>query len=375
MSIPRLHVDFPVIPRVKTPTIFGTSASGFMCPTTSLESNGRLKPPILMSTPTGLLDLYGPIAVVVEAVLYGVYLPLFSTSVRVILQQQETGSRPAKIFFWGSIVAFCLATAHIGLDVFRLVRATVHLDGSFYDPAKTSYPMIEYSINTAIVCVADFMVIYRCYLVWGNNLSVVLLPFILTVVNNILAGIVLAEYTKPSPGAWVGWTGTTLSCISLLQHAVTTGLIAWRIWRHQKQMDGIFGASSDPSTNLTRVIRIMVESAAIYLAALFLLIIFLIAGHRAAYIFLLAVVPCIGIAFSLLTIRLAAETTQPGSSVIISSGAPEWASSHRTDESRVWQARSGTYQMRSLMGDEEPHGLGQKIIPDQRLSDDIPANI
>ena len=121
----------------------------------------------------------------------------------------------------------------------------------------------------------------------------------------------------------------TIYALALVQNTWTTGLIAWRIWR-QDRASAVIGLSSATSrSSLIPIVRIVIESAAIYVLELIVLIILYALNHNAQFVLQEAVVPTVGmlngirfrdfpllmmsiqgIVFTLMTVRLAMRSSK-----------------------------------------------------------------
>jgi uncharacterized iron-regulated membrane protein len=90
----------------------------------------------------------------------------------------------------------------------------------------------------------------------------------------------------------VHWMNT-IYALAFAQNSITTGLIAYKIW-HQHRSSVAAGMTSGRKTSLISVVRIVVESAAIYLFLLLVLIILYALKHNAQFILQEASVPTVG---------------------------------------------------------------------------------
>ena len=90
----------------------------------------------------------------------------------------------------------------------------------------------------------------------------------------------------------IHWMNTIYS-LAFVQNSITTGLIAYRIWRQDRRSVAA-GISTGSKTSLIPVVRIVVESAAIYLLELLVLIVLYALKHNAQFILQEAVVPTVG---------------------------------------------------------------------------------
>jgi hypothetical protein len=91
----------------------------------------------------------------------------------------------------------------------------------------------------------------------------------------------------------LSWMATVYPLV-FAQNIITTGLIAFKIWTQHRTSaaNGVVDASSQLS--LMRILRIIIESAAIYTFQLLVLLILYPMQHNAQFIVQSAVIPSIG---------------------------------------------------------------------------------
>jgi hypothetical protein len=119
----------------------------------------------------------------------------------------------------------------------------------------------------------------------------------------------------------------TIYAVGFVQNTMTTGLIVYRIWRQDRQSRGIISSS----LKLIVIVRIIVESASIYLLNILILIILYALNSTGQLLALESIVPvcgefrhvnvlnnyqifmlhpgCQGIVFTLITVRLSLHTS------------------------------------------------------------------
>lgn len=86
----------------------------------------------------------------------------------------------------------------------------------------------------------------------------------------------------------------TIYALAFVQNVMTTGLIAWRIWRQEKESVNVGIHSADSRSSLLPIVRIIIESAMIYVVELLVLIILYALKHNAQFVVQEAVVPTVG---------------------------------------------------------------------------------
>jgi len=285
------------------------------------------------------MDVIGIVSVWFEAILYGFYCTLFLESVYIIIKKQKTKTTPAKVFFIATLVMFMVATSHIAINVYRLLRGYVWLVA---DPGPVVYfsdlgrweNVAHDAINGIMTWIGDFLLIYRCFIVWDNNYYIIILPTLLLASSIVANGVALHLFIEVRLGtlfspALVRWMDSIYS-IALAQNTITTGLIAYRIWRQDRESQILGIRSEDPKTSLKPILRIVVESAVIYVLTAVVIIILYARNNNFQFVVQEAIVPIIGIVFTLLSVRIAMRSSKLLATTA-APGAPttEWRAARR----------------------------------------------
>ncbi|KAJ7918513.1 hypothetical protein B0H13DRAFT_1869286 [Mycena leptocephala] len=132
----------------------------------------------------------------------------------------------------------------------------------------------------ANMIVGDFVLIYRCFIVYGRRWLAIAVSFTL-----YLAGIAMAvklmqvEITTSNAAITINsnvikpWWSAFFA-ITAAQNVLTTSLLVWRIWRIEHQSEKFRGRStavrSCKPTRLRKVIRVVAESGLAYSTLVFL---------------------------------------------------------------------------------------------------------
>ncbi|KZP16472.1 hypothetical protein FIBSPDRAFT_975886 [Athelia psychrophila] len=260
------------------------------------------------------MQTVGIMSVWLETLLYGMYASLFFQTIFIILKKNKTTSGPSRVFFGGIIFMFLTATAHIGVNLHRVLNAYVYeVDTigpvAYFGDLGRWDNLLQNFLNAGTTWVGDGLIIYRCYIVWQNNIYIVIFPISMVIVSIVANAIVgyryarLEQVTVFSPYL-VHWQNT-IYALAFIQNIFTTGLIAYRIYAQDKRSNGLVATSQ---VSLGYLVRVMVESAAVYVLDILLLIILYAVGSNGQFIAQEAVVPVCGIVFTLMTVRLAMAT-------------------------------------------------------------------
>ncbi|KAJ7106660.1 hypothetical protein C8R44DRAFT_885930 [Mycena epipterygia] len=199
--------------------------------------------------------------VVMESLLYGLLLVLFSTNLYLRITRfakpEKFASRGS--LWWNAIVLsniaiFLTCTAHWIITVDRFFRAFLGSAGDplqFYmDDSQLTVVMIT-TFGIVTSWTGDAVVIHRLWLIWNRDLRVLFVPVLL-----LLGGIICGIRVLTTGGAWitVGWV------LNSIINIYCTIFIAWRIWKTSR-------ATTEVGSGLLMpLFVILIESAAIWTA-------------------------------------------------------------------------------------------------------------
>jgi hypothetical protein len=82
--------------------------------------------------------------------------------------------------------------------------------------------------------------------------------------------------------------------LNFTQNVLTTGLISWKIWTQHKESTGAGLIDHGTAPTLMRVIRVLIESAALYTIQLFIVIVLYFSGHPAQWVVQMSLFPSTG---------------------------------------------------------------------------------
>ncbi|KAI0739187.1 hypothetical protein C8Q80DRAFT_235591 [Daedaleopsis nitida] len=211
----------------------------------------------------------------------------------------------------------------------------------FYADVTTAPSLIKNSLTVALAIISDFIIVYRTYVVWSASVWIILIP----------TGLLCADIAF---GIWSTWTlaHTPFGSAPILAevavrvkyffiftfavNVICSSLICFKIWRINR--NSAPWTSGDRATS--RVFEVVIESAALYCAHLFIMIVTDIVGSNVFFIFLDCLPPVTALVFSLLIVRTRTGTTVQTTMASQQSGTIRfWTSSQAM--SRTTQVQSG----------------------------------
>ncbi|RXW22640.1 hypothetical protein EST38_g3200 [Candolleomyces aberdarensis] len=289
-----------------------------------MSSNGNL---ISQNSPgVGQEEVYALVAFWLDTLIYGealegAYLSLFISSFNGLWRGWRRGA--SKVFFVGMCLMFLLTT------VDALVTAHLNVYAYTWGLSREKGPVeilhawnrwdrFTHSVMISLVLwIADFLAIYRCYIIWEKNWKVILLPSVLLLLSMRAdpagTNIVNLHWFLHPEKSWLRPTALVFldMCypFHLGQNLLTTGLIAFKIWK-QHLRSAQSGVRAYTGVTLVYVLRIIFESAMIYTLQMLILVILFQLRHRAMVIFQTSLAPSASIVFVLMITRVERARTR-----------------------------------------------------------------
>nr|GAT49638.1 predicted protein [Mycena chlorophos] len=192
-----------------------------------------------------------------------------------------------RVMFGVSVVLFVIATMHLAMNPYRLIHGLIIFCDRPGGPAYLG--VLEYWDH-----------------IFKDTLASSATPLRFIAVSTVSGYMVCGLYTTVDPSATVfkfnprlaNWI-TTFYSIAVAQNIMTTSLMAYRLW----SVDARSAAHRIHRCPFIHVLRILVESAALYLFVEILLSLYSI-NLNAQYILLEIVPPIVGITINVITIRI-----------------------------------------------------------------------
>ncbi|KAF8198885.1 hypothetical protein K438DRAFT_1966855 [Mycena galopus ATCC 62051] len=213
-------------------------------------------------------------ALVVETLLYGIFLVLFFAMCYLRLSTQEKGkSRFADGVLWRTSVEvsllalLVLATAHWTITIFCFFSAFFgggdDTLGAVLIALLTRlqvFVITENALTVFSMLVGDAILIHRTWVIWNRNIRVALLPISLWMGMMVSGLVPVSLLYHGSPGSlhaifyWI----SAYFMLSTITSIYCTTLMAWRIWKTCRESEEL------RARNIMCVLTVLVESAAIW---------------------------------------------------------------------------------------------------------------
>ncbi|KAJ7101442.1 hypothetical protein B0H15DRAFT_927222 [Mycena belliarum] len=216
-----------------------------------------------------------------EGIGYGVNLVLFMVAITVLVRRNPTASKMP--IFAVTCLMFSLCTVHFSLNFHNvytglMVHPRPHI--SEETPLLAGADMI-FAITDFF---SQLILIYRCYIVWGKTVWIIILPVLVAFASVAcgvgLIGLVLSiDPTAPQTPAAIVPVGDAAFAMSLILNFSTSMLIVGRIWymSRQSRIQGV----AHHKTSVQSAMEIVIESGLLFLAAQFVFVVLFAIAHPA----------------------------------------------------------------------------------------------
>ncbi|KAK0439679.1 uncharacterized protein EV420DRAFT_1733612 [Desarmillaria tabescens] len=273
-------------------------------------------------------------AVIIESLAHGMYTALLAVVLWRILLFSVPPRRQTKVLAGISVFMYIMATIHIAVRWYYARRAFITkgqteetryfaLIDSLIAGGPLWVPTIASVVASTNILMADCVIIWRCWVIWGRNWRIIVLPSICTLCGTLFDIFFLFQELTPFTGSqgssstpWgsdsIKW-GVAYYSMTLSTTIICTVLIVYRL---------VQASTTSLSLSIAvnpyyRVMEIMVESAVLYVIALVIYIPFIATNNPNSLYPQVVLVSVTGIAPTLILLRVASGNqsgnTNPGS--------------------------------------------------------------
>jgi len=243
-----------------------------------------------------------------SSILYGIFVVLLIASLYILLFRRKT-KNPNFILIAAAMSMFLVNTTVLGISFARVDDAFIILRNEPGGPIADLTLLSQWKevTRTALTCsyfvLADAVLIYRCWIVWGKNIWIVVFPMVLFLASATVDVFMVVTMATLDAGDSIFVTAlgdwiTAVISLTLAQNIIVTSLIVFRIWKIN------MSTASSAAGSLRPIVSIILESGVIYCASLFIFLMTYVAGSNSQYIMVDCINPMIGITFTLLIVRV-----------------------------------------------------------------------
>ncbi|KAI8999075.1 hypothetical protein BD414DRAFT_505651 [Trametes punicea] len=280
----------------------------------------------------------------IECAMYGIFLMLSFTSLLLLSRREkrahDVGKSTARVGFWTNRPAFLLALLRsplVAANILLMLTITAHWLITMYrffvavTQRETMQEATDYIADlsqgleiarTALLLVdmilGDIVIVYRTWIVWKRDFRAIVVPCI-TIAGLVVTGSGILYQFKalgPNSGIFASNIGPWIvaECIATLcTNFYGTTMIAYKIYslNHQSKRDGLYRAQGGSLLRTLKraaayqeALAIFVESAALYSVWTMLFVIFYLTHSPLQTMGSGCGPTLIGIAFTLITVRV-----------------------------------------------------------------------
>ncbi|EJT98369.1 hypothetical protein DACRYDRAFT_110811 [Dacryopinax primogenitus] len=242
--------------------------------------------------------------------LYGFFCALFGLSIHILFRRRQ--EHVNYFLLTASVLIFVLTTLVTVLECNRLLLGLLFTPPGltpdiYFSGAGTWTYALQLSGCMANILVADAVMLYRVWVVWGKRWSFVVVNAILwfATLGSAIRVIQLEVNGVRNPVDFANllllahWS-TAVPALSLGQTVIATALISFRLYHVERSVAGVSRKSLYP------IMRIVIESGAIYTVLMIIETVTQAVPNAisASLLFFQLISPCIGITFSLIVVRV-----------------------------------------------------------------------
>ncbi|KAJ6616753.1 hypothetical protein B0H10DRAFT_2036190 [Mycena sp. CBHHK59/15] len=253
------------------------------------------------------------IGVFLENIIYGVYLSVFVECCVILRRKHQTRNVKHIYLIVTTVLMFILITMRCVIDTVRCIVAFNNV-GLDFGPPNTTIGLVTNACWFFVTAVADTFIIFRTFIVWQRNWFVIILPSMVCLANfgsSIWVIVALIEFDPEGGSVFENIVIKSMNSfisLTLCTNLICTGLISFRIFQIRRKVAGMVSGGSGRWDG-TKVISIIVESAAMYTLLLTGSLISNSLNSYVNYILFNCTPPTIGVVFSYIIIRVSRGTS------------------------------------------------------------------
>ncbi|KAJ6589253.1 hypothetical protein B0H19DRAFT_234434 [Mycena capillaripes] len=285
------------------------------------------------------------VGAILEDLAYGLYLSYFLQGLQTIFgRKKQRGNIPIRLLIT-SLILFFLITLRMVLDnkfiVVGFTYDTITPNAAdIYMESFGNGALFRTGTYVALTIVADIFIVYRVYAIWSGNIFATAVPFILAIADIVTGGLFIQAIRElaagDSPdGRNVATHAIVFYSFTLALNVISSFLISLRIYITKRRVEDLTRVVS--SLDLTTTMTILIESAVLYSASLIAMIVPTALGDNVQFCLLSVMPGIIGIAFSLIIIRIGsglspASSAGPESTIQFARSATTATSQYNTTD-------------------------------------------
>lgn len=198
--------------------------------------------------------------VALEGITWGIYTSVFLIYMRLDRQKKKN------ILYYPLISLWIICTAFFAVDagaawfaIFGTTDSDTAASSNLNVASSVMYSLIDY--------ISQLILIYRCWIMWGQKWPVVVLPLLSSLaafVGGLVVSVDLAVVGRNGIAAsWSLPLGTASFALSLVTNTLVTATLVLRLWGIYREIKAVMPSLSSQTHDLRPTISMLVESGAL----------------------------------------------------------------------------------------------------------------
>ncbi|KAF8442448.1 hypothetical protein L210DRAFT_3446785 [Boletus edulis BED1] len=273
-------------------------------------------------------DLAALIGFACEAVLWGINLTLFFVSLAILRHRPLSDNINNPVIYLNCVIFLC-CTTHFALEFNHFYTILNDTGVAGFANETSSLVGADFFISFTDL-LGDFVLIYRCWTIWGKNYYIIVLPFLTSIggfacIIATLDILLATNPNSPTPPPALVPLSLAAYTLPLCTNVMVTSLIVYRIWYTSRTIPD----SPQIGQGATRrAMMLIIESGALYLVFQFVFVVLVAISNAAEAIVAVMAVQIYGIAPTLIIIRVGLGISSENTSGTVASTRIKWVARH-----------------------------------------------
>ncbi|KAF9445221.1 hypothetical protein P691DRAFT_735345 [Macrolepiota fuliginosa MF-IS2] len=244
-------------------------------------------------------------ALFMESLIYGIFLVLFCILLIIAYFSPREAIPKKRYIIPAATLMMMIATTHIVIDFLRALEAFVPTNpqltpDQFFKKLSHPYAILNWALYAIQTILGDSILVWRCYVLYDKKWWTVI-PGAILIALNTSALVIVVRYLTFAVGANFihlsrPWMTSWIVATSVLQVFYSAAIVI-RIYLTRRSLRWVVRSMSP-------VVVAMIESTAIYTAAVFLLLLCNALDSNGQFVIMDTIVPLVGVVFCLIAIRI-----------------------------------------------------------------------
>ncbi|KAF9457567.1 hypothetical protein BDZ94DRAFT_1301806 [Collybia nuda] len=210
---------------------------------------------------------------------------------------------------------FTVSSLDVALGFQLNLSAFSRLEGNateYFSKISNWANVMKLSMYVAQTFMADCILLYRCWIVYGRNWKVVIVPTIMWIAETVSGAIAVSKETRLENTTIISHSLApyliSMITLTLATNVVATSLMIFRIWSIQTEVNLLLMEGGNSSPTMAKSLLVLIESGSLYTLVTLVFLCTYATSNFASYVTSDCLVQIMGIVFNLILIRVARGT-------------------------------------------------------------------